>query len=154
MSILIAREDPRAPEAATLIAELDRYMRALYPPASNHLLDLAALAAPDIFFFVAREQAIALGCAALWHRQADYGEVKRLYVRPEARGRGVGRRLLEHLEMHARSSGLPALRLETGTLQPEALMLFAAFGFRRSGPFADYPADDPFSVFMAKPLRE
>jgi putative acetyltransferase len=60
--------------------------------------------------------------------------------------------MLRRLEDHARALGLPALRLETGILQPEALALFAAEGFVKRGPFADYPADDPYSIFMEKRL--
>jgi putative acetyltransferase len=150
MSLTIAREDPRVADVAALIADLDRYMRALYPPESNHLLDIEALARPDIHFFVARQAEAALACGALWCRAADYGEVKRVYVRPQARGRGLAVSLLRQLEATARHNGLPMLRLETGTRQPEALALFTAYGFRRRGPFADYPPDDPLSVFMEK----
>ena len=53
---------------------------------------------------------------------------------------------------YAREHGLKAMKLETGTLQPEALGLFARSGFSPCGPYADYPTDDPYSVFMEKPV--
>jgi putative acetyltransferase len=81
-----------------------------------------------------------------------YGELKRMYVPPRHRGRGVARALLAVLEAEARAAGATALMLETGIRQPEALSLYEREGFVRCGPFGDY-AEDPFSVFMQKPLR-
>ena len=92
----------------------------------------------------------ALGCGALWHRDPAYGEIKRIYVRPEARGLKLSKLILAKLEENAREHGLKAMKLETGTLQPEALGLFAKWGFTPCGPYADYPTDDPYSVFMEK----
>ena len=83
--------------------------------------------------------------ALLVHR--GYGEIKRVYVAQAARGQGIARRILEALIAQARVEGLAVLRLETGIHQPEALALFAALGFKRIGPFGDYP-DDPLSIFM------
>jgi putative acetyltransferase len=60
--------------------------------------------------------------------------------------------ILARLEQETRTLGLRLMRLETGTLQPEALSLFAGMGFAPRGPFGDYPADDPYSVFMEKEL--
>jgi putative acetyltransferase len=122
---------------------------ALYPAESNHLLDIETLAGEDTRFFVVRLNGEALGCGALWlHRQ--YGEVKRVYVRPAARGRKIGHLIMRRLEQEARMLSLPLLRLETGIRQPEALGLFTAAGFTRCGAFGDYPADDANSVFMEK----
>ena len=81
-----------------------------------------------------------------------YGELKRLYVRPEARGRGAARRIVEFLESAARAQGCDALVLETGPYQPEALAFYARQGYGRCGPFGDYP-DHPLSVFMRKRLE-
>ena len=150
--IEIRREDPREPDVKKLIRDLDEMFHRLYPAESNHLVDIATLASPDIHFFVARRQGQALGCGALWHRDPAYGEIKRVYVRPEARGLKLSKLILAALEDDARAHGLTAMKLETGTLQPEALGLFAASGFTRCGPYADYPTDDPYSVFMEKRL--
>ncbi len=83
-----------------------------------------------------------LGCGAL--RPLDDGavEVKRMYVVPAARGRGVGRAVLAGLEDAARARGWTTLRLETGPLQPEAVALYTGAGYRAIGPFGGY-ADDP-----------
>jgi putative acetyltransferase len=148
-AVAIAREDPRQPEVQRLIRELDAMFEALYPAESNHLLDIETLAGEDTRFFVVRLKGGALGCGALWlHRQ--YGEVKRVYVRPEARGHKIGHLIMRRLEEEARMLALPLLRLETGIHQPEALGLFAAAGFAQCGAFGNYPADDANSVFMEK----
>ena len=68
---------------------------------------------------------------------------------PDARGRGLARRLLAAIEREGRSQGLSVLRLETGIRQPEAIGLYEAVGFLRIPPFGDY-AEDPLSIFMEK----
>lgn len=143
----IAIESPDQPEVIALIARLDAYQTRLYPPASNHLVDLAALLRPDVLFAVARDATgQACGCGAL--RLFDgFGEVKRMYVDTERRGLGIGAALLALLESRAMAQGCFLFRLETGIHQPEALALYRRAGFVRRGPFADYP-DDPLSVFM------
>ena len=153
IAIAIARESPRQDDVARLIDELDAYQAALYPAESNHLLALDALSTPDVRFFVARRDGEALGCGALRIDAEGYGEVKRMFVLPRARGLSLGRRLLERIEDEARGERLSCLRLETGIHQPEALGLYRAVGFVERGPFGEY-APDPLSVFMEKPLED
>jgi putative acetyltransferase len=150
--VLIERADPRAPMSVALIRELDAHLGTLYPAESNHLMDLEALAAPEVDFFIAQVDGAAVGCGAI-KRFAEYAEVKRVFVAPRARGLGVARQIIQALENAARSAGIDALRLETGIYQPEALALFERAGFARRGAFGDYPADDPYSVFMERRLR-
>ena len=149
--VTVARETPRQPEVAELIRQLDAYCAALYPAESNHFLDIEALCAPEIRFFVARRGSEALGCGALRVDGEGYGEVKRMFVLPRARGLKLGKRILTRLESQARLDGLSALRLETGIHQPEALGLYRRLGFVGRGPFGAY-APDPLSVFMEKTL--
>jgi putative acetyltransferase len=147
----IAFETPDQPEIHALIAELDTYLLTLYPPESVYALDIRALLQPNIRFAVARDAAgAAVGCAAVV-LTPQYGEIKRMYVRPAARGAGTAARLMQLLEQTAASAGCPALMLEAGPDQPEALAFYARSGFERCGPYGDYP-DDPYSVFMRKPL--
>jgi putative acetyltransferase len=150
--VVVDREDPRKPDVTALIRDLDEMFRVLYPAESNHLVDIETLASDDIHFFVARREGEAIGCGALWHRDPGYGEVKRIYVKPEARGLKLSKLILERLEQDAREHGLAIIKLETGTLQPEALGLFSRAGFVRCCAYADYPPDDPYSVFMEKRL--
>ncbi|MFP4273802.1 MAG: GNAT family N-acetyltransferase [Paracoccaceae bacterium] len=150
MAIIIEPGDPREPEARALIEQSHALMRRLFPAEPNHGLSAAALRGPDIRFFVAREFDTTLGIAALAQRQG-YGEVKSLFTAPFARGRGVGRRLLDRIELEARHLNIPLLRLETGTGLDEALALYRKAGFTDCGPFGDYE-ENGSSLFMEKPL--
>jgi putative acetyltransferase len=143
-------ENPRQPDVLRLLAALDTYLTALYPPESNHLLDVDSLCASDVRFFVARDGSGPLGCGAL--RIVDgYGEVKRMFVDPAARRRRLGRAILERIEGEAQREGLRLMRLETGIRQPEALALYRRAGYAERGPFGEY-AVDPLSVYMEKAL--
>ncbi len=145
----IAFETPDQPDVRSLIAELDAYQYSLYPPESVYALDLGALCQDSVLFAVARDDdGAAMGCGAIV-LAPDFGEVKRMYVRPAARGQGLAGRLLRALEGEAAARGCPRFVLETGPLQPEALALYERLGYARCGPFGEYP-DDPHSVFMQK----
>jgi putative acetyltransferase len=148
--ITLRIESPRQAEVMRLIEALDVYQKGLYPPESNHFLDVEALAGPSVRFFVARRDGQALGCGAL-RIDLGWGELKRMFVSPEARGLKLGRRLLERLEEEARREGLGLLRLETGIHQPEAVGLYRSAGYVEREAFADY-TPDPLSVFMEKRL--
>ncbi|WP_244069503.1 GNAT family N-acetyltransferase [Bradyrhizobium sp. Ce-3] len=149
--ISIGPEDPRQPEVRRLIALSDAYLEALYPPDSNHLVDVAALAAPGTVFLVARRDGEALGSIAFRLIAPGHAEMKRMFVRADARGQGLGRRLLEALEEAARSRQIARISLETGIRQPEAIGLYQAAGYRDCPPFDGY-APDPLSLFMTKRL--
>jgi putative acetyltransferase len=148
-TITIRQEPPNQPEVIRLIQALDAFAIALYPPESNHLLDVAALSGPAVTFLVVRDGGEVIGCGAILRDPRGWGEVKRMYVQPEQRGRGIGRRVLGELEAIARAAGLPLLRLETGIHNTEALALYRRAGFQECEPFGDY-APDPLSVFLEK----
>jgi len=148
----IAFETPDQPEIVSLIADLDAYQLTLYPPESVYALDLAALKQPNVLFAVARNaDGAALGCGAMV-MTPQFAEVKRMYVRPEARGRGLARRMLSLLEQEAARRGSTLYTLETGPSQPEAIALYEQLGYQRCGPYGDY-RDDPLSVFMRKQVQ-
>ena len=92
-------------------------------------------------FLVAELDGVPVGCAGLRPGEAG-AEVKRMYVEPAFRGRGIARELLRGLVEHARAHGLTRLRLETGTEQPEALALYESEGWTPIPPFGRY-AHDP-----------
>jgi putative acetyltransferase len=149
--MIINTESPDQPEVRAMLARLDAYCAALYPAESNHLMDVESLMQGDVLFLVARGVGGgAVGCATLVRRDG-YGEIKRMFVDDAQRGRGTGRKLLEHIGMFAAMSGLRELKLETGIHQPEAIGLYERCGFVRCGPFGEY-AEDPLSVFMEKRL--
>ena len=145
----IRPESPDQPDVLPMIEALDAQMTALYPPESNHLLDIAALSDRAVTFLVVRDGDEAIGCGALLRDPRGWGEVKRMVVRSDRRGRGIGKRVLAELEVIAGAAGLPLLRLETGIHNDDALALYRAAGFVECAPFGDYKPD-PLSVFMEK----
>jgi putative acetyltransferase len=145
----IAIETPDQPAVRALLEAGDAYMAALYPPESNHMLDLCALKEPEVTFFVARDDGQVIGCGAMVNSGDGWAEIKRMFVAPAARGQQVGRKLLQIIEATAAERGVTILRLETGIKQPQALSLYRSAGYRDIGPFGQY-ALDPLSVFMEK----
>lgn len=82
---------------------------------------------------------------------AGAGEVKRMVVRADRRGRGYGRLVLDRLEQVAADRGLERIVLETGVRQPHAIRLYRAAGYRRIRPYGPF-VDDPLSLCFAKRL--
>ena len=142
-------ESPDQPEVVALIDQLDAYQLSLYPPESVYALDMRALTQPNVLFAVARDAGgAAVGCGAIVVTPT-YGEVKRMFVHPSARGQGVAQRMLGMLEQAARERGCAQFMLETGPAQPEAIGLYQRMGYSVRGPYGDY-GPDPLSVFMEK----
>ena len=145
----IKLETPNQPEVVALIDLLDAYQLSLYPPESVYALDMNSLLQPNVLFAVARNlDGAAVGCGAIVVTP-EYGEVKRMFVHPSARGQGVAQRLLGMLETEALARGCRQFMLETGPSQPEAIGLYKRLGYYVRGPYGDY-RDDPLSVFMEK----
>lgn len=155
MELRISLEDPAQPEIITLLQDGEQYSASLYPPESNHHLPLDALREPHVRFLVARDGsdgAIATGAVALFGSGAEvWAELKRMWVVPAARGKGVSKTILEALETIARQASARCLRLETGIENHAALALYERTGFTRCEPFGDY-RPDPLSIFMEKRL--
>jgi putative acetyltransferase len=155
MKITIERLSAATADASELVEELDQVLGALYDPEQRHGLSLEQVFQPNVRFFVARlgDQAVGCGAVALCD---GYAEVKRMYTRAAARGRGVGKALLARIEREARGTGKPMLRLETGTYQAAAIGLYEGCGFRACGAFGHYAELPPHriaaSLFYEKPL--
>jgi GNAT superfamily N-acetyltransferase len=145
----ITPERPDTPDALALIAELEAVLDPLYPRESRHGYSVEKLLQENVAFFVVRVEREAAGCGGVQLYGTDYGELKRMYVRPRFRGRGLGKLILENLAAHALRNGVNLLRLETGIHQKEAIGLYEGFGFKRIPPFQPYRAD-PLSVFFEK----
>jgi len=143
-AISITRERPDAPAARALIEELDAVLEPLYPSASRHGFSVEKLIADEVAFFVARYDGVAASCGGIKFFGDAYGEIKRMYVRPQFRGLGLAKVMLEHLEHVARERGITLLRLETGIHQHAAIALYEQMGFRQIAPFGEY-TDDPVS---------
>lgn len=148
--IAIRTESPLTEDARALIAASQAALEVVYPPDQIFSVDPEELAVPNAQFFVARMDGRPAGCVALFDL-GRYGEVKRLFVAPEARGTGMGRALMAELEAAARDLGLRVLLLETGPELAAAVALYAALGYQARGSFGDYE-DLPCSLFMEKRL--
>jgi putative acetyltransferase len=155
MNIAIERVSGATAELRDLIGELNAVLGAAYAPHQRHGLALEQLFEPDMRFFLARSNDVAVGCGGVALCD-DYAEVKRMYTRPRARGRGVAKALLRRIEDETRAAGALVLRLETGIHQQEAIALYERAGFRLRGPFGPYaamPADSiETSLFFEKSL--
>ena len=92
---------------------------------------------------------MAAGCGGVQIYDSEYGELKRMYIRPAFRGRGLGKKMLDHLTDYAHRHGIRVLRLETGIYQKEAIGLYEVSGFHRVAPFGPY-IEDPLSLFLEK----
>ena len=109
---------------------------------------------PAGVFVVGRVRGEAAGCGALrpmLDGSPGVAEIKRMYTDPRFRRQGVSRAVLRSLEDHARGLGHRRVQLETGTRQPEALVLYESAGYHRITPYGQY-RDDPLSICFAKDL--
>jgi putative acetyltransferase len=145
---------PDAPEVLAVVARHRAFAEATTPPEGVFALDASGLASPDVTVFALREDGELLGIAALRQLGPAHGEVKSMHTLEAARGRGVGRALLEHVLAVARRRGYARLSLETGAMDAfaPARALYAAAGFVPCGPFGGYP-DGPTSAFFTLELR-
>jgi putative acetyltransferase len=144
----VVRANPR--DFVALLNARDIYIASLYPPESNHLLDVETLCHPQMHFYGCHMDGKPKACGGFW-AHAEYAEIKSLYVDPSARGLGLGRKMMGAIEEHARAAGFKIARLETGIYQPEATALYEKLGYQYREPFGDYKLD-PLSVFMEKVL--
>jgi GNAT superfamily N-acetyltransferase len=149
MPATITRERPDSADAVALITELEAHLEAHYPAESRHGYSVEKLLAQGVEFFVLREDNVPAGCGGIQLFGVEYGELKRMYVRPKFRGLGFGKLLLDHLADHARAHGVRLLRLETGIHQAAAISLYEKFGFQPIPPFGSY-VEDPLSKFFEK----
>jgi putative acetyltransferase len=142
-------------DVRALIGELDQILSAEYTPEQRHGLALDAIFQSNIRFFLARLNGVAVGCGGVAFF-TDFAEVKRMYVRDVARGRGVAQALLARIENEALNAGFGMLRLETGAHQLAALRFYRRVGFQICAAFGAYATMPPqavaTSVFMQKQL--
>ncbi|TCL00521.1 putative acetyltransferase [Shimia isoporae] len=148
--IRVVPGNPRDPQATRLLQASHALMQSLFSAEDNHFLSIDELCVDTIRFFVAKEGETTLGCAALANK-GDYGEIKSMFVDPNARGKGIAHKLMHTLDQEARTQGLTVLKLETGDTLTQAHSLYHAHGFTDCGPFGDYEESDA-SIFMTKTL--
>jgi putative acetyltransferase len=154
--LAVGRDDPRH-AALVRAAEAELVRRygdgSLEPPEAGGP-DPAPASTTLATLLAVGDDGAPLGCVVLATLPVvgdGVGEVKRLFVPPEARRRGVAAALLGAAVDAGRAAGLDALRLVTGTLQPEAIALYEREGWRPAPPYAW--ADDPMTRTFGRPLR-
>lgn len=141
----IVRVSADHPDALRLIEEVQAEYVERYGGRDNTPLDIEEFAPPGGAFYIGYLDGAAVASGA-WRRRGDVdfrgtsacAEIKRMYVAPRARGRGLARQMLAHLEVAATSAGAAAMILETGTAQPEAIALYESSGYVAMKPFGHY----------------
>ena len=141
--ISIEVENPASADArwcvAEYFAELNRRFEAGFDPAQSISADAAELVAPAGLLLVARLRGEPVGCGALKFHTGAPAELKRMWVASEARGLGLGRRLLQELEKHALGAGATSIHLETNRSLTEAIALYRASGYTEVSAFNAEP---------------
>jgi putative acetyltransferase len=147
----IAVDDPQAADVRALLERHLAFARANSPPEAVHALEVPKLVDPAITFFSFRSGGELLGVGALKVLADDHAELKSMHTAAAARGRGIGRAMVDHLVGVASARGVSRVSLETGS-QPAyapARSLYAGAGFEPCEAFGDY-APSPNSVFMTR----
>jgi len=152
-NLTITRERPTSADLVLLMQRHTADMHADTPPESIHMMDAGALEHPHIAFYVLREAGDPLAMGAFKRIDATHAEIKSMHVLSETRGRGLSRRMLDHLLAEAQAAGYARLSLETGSqaMFLPARRLYEKAGFTECPPFEGY-SDDLNSVFMTKVL--
>jgi GNAT superfamily N-acetyltransferase len=151
MNIVITKERPDTPDAIQLIEELEGELEGFYPSESRHGYSVEKLIKQGVAFFVTRKDGVPAGCGGVQFFDNEYGELKRMYVRPAFRGLGLAKLMLENLSSYAKENGIYLLRLETGIHQKDAIALYRGWGFNEIAHFGEYQ-EDPLSLFFEKKL--
>lgn len=147
----LRQEPPGSSAARSLIAALDHDLARVYPREVIFGLHDDDHDSDRMVFLVACARARPLACGALRSVEPAMGEVKRMYVAPELRGRGIARRLLGVIETIAVARRHEVMRLETGNRSPAALHLYRSAGYREIPPYGEY-AGNEYSVCFEKNL--
>ncbi|GEK07938.1 GNAT family N-acetyltransferase [Pseudoalteromonas peptidolytica] len=141
--------DPKSESVKSVVNEIDDLMNTLYPQESNQLLSIEELMSDDVYFIGVKNGKEVIGCGAIVRKCNDgiYGELKRIYVKPNYRGKGISKSIMNALIAYAKEERFPAIRLETGIKQSEAINLYEKLGFRKRKQFGSY-LYDPLSIYM------
>lgn len=142
-AVRISIEDPSSTDARWCLEQYFSELDARFETGFNASLSISAdaleLTLPAGALLIARVHARPVGCGALKFHPGAPAELKRMWVAPEARGLGLGRRILRELEQLARDGGAQVVRLETNRALSEAIALYRGSGFREVAAFNDEP---------------
>lgn len=147
--------DPREPDISALLATHLAFSNEQSPPEHVHALDVDGLSSADVSFYSLRDNTELLAVGALREIDAEHGEIKSMHTTRSARGRGIGRLMLDHLLEVARERGYSRVSLETGTMEAfaPARRLYESVGFVVTPPFGPY-WENEYSVCMTLELTQ
>jgi putative acetyltransferase len=147
--LVIDVDDPRADDIRRLLERHLEFAAGTSPPEHVHALDLSGLLDPAVTFFSARDGGLLLGVGAIKELDESHGELKSMHTEEGARGRGVGRAMVDHLLSVATERNYRRVSLETGTMDEfaPARALYERAGFRPCEPFAHYTVNE-YSMCM------
>ncbi len=150
----IRRGSLASPDAVGLITALNIELTATFPePGATHFsLSSAQVADGDGAFLIAYVNGVAVGCGAIRCLDGSTAELKRMFVAPSVRGKGIGRSLVMALEQEARTLGVSRVVLETGTRLDRAVALYEGMGYARIPLFGEYLASPETSLCFGKTL--
>jgi ribosomal protein S18 acetylase RimI-like enzyme len=150
--INILNVSPDDPELGKLIEKLDRYLNSLYPADEIFPVDFDDPEVDSTFFVIAYRNDKPIGCGAIRPLSETEVELKRFYVEPQFRRKGIAFQMLTFLENRARESNFKAIRLETGDKQQEAINFYKKHGYYEIEKFGEY-VDCPSSICFEKSLE-
>jgi putative acetyltransferase len=155
MTIIIEHTTTPTDDARALVEALEAELSGNFEAHQRHGLSLDKIFQPHIAFFIARLDGEPVGCGGIAFEDG-FAELKRMYVRPDKRGRGIVQAIIACLEDEARARGVTRLLLETGDVLHAAIRVYERAGFTRCEAFGDYLALPPHtierSVFLEKRL--
>lgn len=134
-----------------LTVELDKELFARYGKKQEAYTAFNDVSGVD-HAIVALESESPIGCGCFNRFDDETAEIKRMFVKEAARGKGVAKGILKNLEEWAKSQGYKKLVLQTGSLQPEAINLYGKIGFTQTECYRQYKGDDN-SVCFAKNIK-
>lgn len=138
--VTISNEFPGADDVVALLAAHTAFANEHSAPQDVHALDLEGLRKPDVTFFTGRCDGELLVVGAIKRLGGDHYELKSIHTAAAARGKGVGRTMVERLLAEATAAGATRVSLETGSMEAmvPARSLYRSLGFVECPPFADY----------------
>ena len=140
---------PDDPDVINVFSDIDRLINSLYPVATAQSLSVSQLGQPNVYAIGLKneEGIIACGAIVMQFDTQPYGEIRRLYVKPSYRGKGLSRRIMQILLHHAGEEEIPIIKLETGPKQRQSIHLYENLGFVQCAPFGE-DTENPNSLFM------
>jgi GNAT superfamily N-acetyltransferase len=138
------------PDASKLVSEVQQEYVVRYGGPDGTPVDPAEFTPPSGLFLVGYLDGMPVASGG-WRSHGDDAEIKRMYVIPTARHRGLARQLLAELERTAAAAGHHRIILESGSAQPEAIALYRSSGYAPVAPFGHY-ADSSGAIHLGKTL--